>query len=448
MKLRYLTPFLFTAISASAQLTVTPGAEVFMNGDVPLAFHNTDLVNNGIFAGGINTISFTGNASSFIGGNGTLRFFRLLVNKTASKSVVLQRSIDVVSSISFGSGFFDLNGFNLDLETSGNIEGENNDNRIIGNNGGQVIRRTTLNAPLNSNPGNLGIQFTSDKDLGQVIIKRGHELQVGSGITSSILRYYEIVPAHNNNLNATLRFNYFTGELNGIDKNSLVVFEKDSATNWFNIGFSSRDVNNNFVERAGVDTLSRFTLSSATGAPLPVRFISFNISCNENGTKVTWSTAQEQSSNYFNIEKNNGASNWTVIGSLPAATGSAEKDYSFFDNHSSQGSLYRIAEYDLNGKVQYSEVVRSECSVGNRFSILPNPFNTVISLTIVAGNRSPAIIKMYDSKGALLKVHSAQLVQGSNQISLDLSALSHGVYLLEATWNNGTTKKVVQIIKQ
>lgn len=448
MKLRYLTPFLFSAVSASAQVTVTPGAEVFMNGDVPIAFSDMDLVNNGIFAGGVNKISFTGNSSSFIGGNGTLRFFRLQVNKTAKQSVILHQSIDVVNSISFTSGFLDLNGFNLDLEASGNIEGESNDSRITGNNGGQVVRRATLNAPLNSNPGNLGIQLTSDMDLGQVMIKRGHELQIGSGITSSILRYYEIVPANNNNLNATLRFNYFTGEINGLDKNSLAVFKKDNATNWFNIGFSSRDVNSNFVERTGVDTLSRFTLSSAAGAPLPVRFSSFNVSCNENGTSVKWSTTQEQSSNYFNIEKNNGGSTWAVIGSVPAATGTVEKQYSFFDNHSAQGSLYRIAEYDLNGRVQYSEVVRSECIPGDSFSILPNPFNTIISLTIVARNRSPAIIKIYDGRGALIKVNSAQLTQGTNKISLDLSALSHGVYHLEATWSNGIMRKIVQIIKQ
>lgn len=36
---------------------IVPGAEFLINGDIPITLQNTDLINNGIFAGGVNTIS-------------------------------------------------------------------------------------------------------------------------------------------------------------------------------------------------------------------------------------------------------------------------------------------------------------------------------------------------------------------------------------------------------
>jgi hypothetical protein len=46
----------------------------------------------------------------------------------------------------------------------------------------------------NSNPANLGIFITSDKNLGNVTIRRGHQSQPNiSGSGNSILRYYDIL---------------------------------------------------------------------------------------------------------------------------------------------------------------------------------------------------------------------------------------------------------------
>ena len=448
MKLKYMIPLLFPAYTASAQLTVTAGAQFLVNGDVPLTLHNMDIINNGILAGGVNTTSFTGDASSSISGNGTLRFFKLEVNKSGNQSVVLQKSIDIVNSLLFTSGFLNLNGFNVDLETSGRVDGENNNNRIIGLNGGQVLLRTTLDAPLNINPGNLGIVITSNQNLGQVTIKRGHQSQVGTGLSSSILRYYEISPDNNSNLNATLRFNYFDGELNGINENTLVFFKSDNVTDWSVQGFNLKDAASNFVEKNNLASLSRWTLSSLN-TPLPVLFSLFNLSCEHDKVLIRWKTAQEQNSDHFNIERSSDGTHWSVIGSLPG-TGSAgtETSYSFTNNSAGPNDFYRIAEYDFSEGVHLTSIMKSPCSVTDAFNIWPNPANDQVSLNIVTANASLATVHVFDSKGALIKVQKINLLQGSNLFNVDVRSIPRGIYHIEIDWNNGQLRKTAQVMKQ
>jgi Secretion system C-terminal sorting domain len=450
MKTKFLLLLpLLSVYSVSAQLTVTSGAEFFVNGDIPLTLKNTDLINNGILAGGINPTFFTGDASSSISGSGSLRLFQLQVNKTGNQSVILQKSIDVVNSVVFTSGFLDLNGFNIDLETTGRLDGEQENSRIRGTNGGQVLFRTVLNAPAGANPGNLGAVITSGQDLGNVTIKRGHQSQVnGSGIGTSILRYYDISPTNNTNLNATLRFNYFDAELNNLDESSLVLFKSENTTNWLNQGFTSRNTTGNFVEKTGISSFSRWTLSNVNN-PLPVQFILFNVKCEGNKVVVTWKTAQEQNSSRFDIERSSDGIRWTVIGNLPAAGNSiTERSYSFTDTSPVQNSYYRIAEYDLDGRVQYTSQLRSSCNTTDAFSLWPNPFHDLLFINIVAGNESQAMIKIFDSKGALVKVQRAIVLQGSNQLNVNMNSMASGVYQLLIDWNNGQTRKTVQILKQ
>jgi hypothetical protein len=268
------------------------------------------------------------------------------------------------------------------------------------------------------------------------------------GLNNSILRYYDIVPVNNTNLNATLRFKYFDGELNSIDENSFVLFKSDNAINWSVQGFTSRDVTANFVEKNGIGSFSRWTLSSIN-SPLPVLFILFNAKCEGNKVGLTWKTAQEQNSDHFNIERSTDGSHWTVIGSLPASGNSGnERTYLFTDNSPVQNALYRIAEYDLDRRAQYTSVIRSSCSSPDVFSLRPNPFHDFVSINLVASNASQATIKVFDSKGALVKVQRTNVLQGSNLFNIDLKSMTNGIYHLEIDWNNGQMKKAVQVIKQ
>ena len=449
LKLLILLPLLWTD-TLSAQLTITQGAQFSIFGNMQLILQNTDLINNGNFATGNSMISFTGDVSSFISGSQPTQFFDLAISKTNNASVILQQPIGVTERVLFSSGFLDLNTFNTDLGTTGRLDGEKETSRVIGSNGGRVLFATTLNAPAGANPGNLGAIISSTQNMGAVVIQRGHEAQLnGVGLASSILRYYDILPASNTNLDATLRVNYFDGELNNINENSLVLFKTEDGVNWSNQQFTSKDANTNFVEKTGIGSFSRWTLSNDNNA-LPVRFILFNVKCEDDEVLITWKTAQEQNSSHFNIEKSRDGIRWTVIGNVPAARNSStERSYSFTDNEPLQQAYYRIAQYDLDASVQYTNVIRSSCIIADKFTLWPNPTHGAVFINIVTRSESQVVIEIFDSKGALVKVQRARILPGSNQIKTNMESLASGVYSLQVIWNNGDQmKKTIKVIKQ
>src|SRR5258705_5377302 len=182
---------------------------------------------------------------------------------------------------------------------------------------------------------------------------------------------------------------------------------------------------------------------------LPLRFISFNANCERNKVLLTWKTAQEQNTSHFNIEKSIDGIRWTVIGNLPAAGSSSnERSYSFTDNDPVQNSYYRIATYQSNGRVQYSSLLRSSCNTTDVFNVWPNPIHDKVFVNITTSNASQAIIKLFDSKGALVRVQSTAVLQGNNQLSVDMGSFANGVYSLSVVWDNGQLKKTMQLLKQ
>lgn len=449
MRSKYMTLLLlfYTSVS-SAQLVITPGGQFSVFSDTKLTLNNTDLINNGnFFLATTSPVSFTGNVSSFIGGDQAVRFFKMEINKTGSQSVVLHRPINVGSNVLFTSGLFDLNGFNLDLETTGSISGENKDNRFIGEGGGQILLKTTLNAPVSVNPGNLGMVITSGQNLGQVTIKRGHQSQAGSGLTSSILRYFEVSQENNVAANATMRFSYFDEELNGIDENSLSFFNSSDNINWSNIGATSKNSIANFVEIDGTNSFFRFTLS-ADHNPLPVRFISFSLRCDENNILFNWRTAQEQNTAYYYVEESIDGVNWDPIGRVPATNVAGENNYQLTTGNPSGKMYYRVAEYDIDGKVEYTSVLRSSCDAADSMSVWPNPAHSKVSVNIVSTRQSQVLLKLLDVKGSVVKTTKASLLKGSNQLNLDVASLPNGIYYLSAEWNTGQTSRTNKVVKQ
>jgi len=439
---------LFCYYTSAAQLTITPGAQLSIFSDTKLTLQNTDLINNGDFLVATTApISFTGDASSFIGGDQAVRFFNLEINKTNNQTVSLQRMINVGSGVFLTSGFLNLNGFDLDLETTGHLDGERDDSRIIGANGGNVVFSVNLNSPTNSNPANLGVFITTAQDLGNVIIKRGHQSQANNGAGPTILRYYDILPANNANLNATIRFKYLDEELSGLDENSLVLLENLTPNVWTNLGFTSREATTNFVEKTGISSFGRFTLSAPDFA-LPVHFISFNARCEHSNVVIEWRTAQEHNSDRYFIQRSDDGVHWTTIGNLPAPGNSnTEHTYSFTDNNSTQKGYYRIAEQDIDGKMQYTDTIQSSCNTTDALSIWPNPVHDMVFVKITSSNKSEANITLFDSKGARVKIQKANVLQGANQLALDMKSLPRGVYAISINWNNGQLTKVVRVLK-
>ena len=444
--------FLFLAIIlngpsiAGAQLQIGTGAQVQLSGNIQLTLNNTDFVNNGNFSAGTGSVYFTGTAASSISGTQNVQFYNLVLNKNAGVNLSLQRNIGISNQLQFAQGLLNLNANNLNLGTTGLLMGESETSRILGANGGLVMANANLIAPSAVNPGNLGAIISSTQNLGNVVLSRGH--QSANGITGgSVLRYYTITPTNNTGLAATLRFQYLDAELNGQTENALTQWRSPDQTNWTYMGYTTRDIAQNYVEKTGIDAFSTWTLSSAS-SPLPVTFTAFNLQCDGSKVLLRWTTSQEMNSSHFIVEKYNGSS-WTGIGNIPAAGNSyTDLHYEFVDYQPVDKALYRIAQYDIDGRMKYTNTAITDCNVTEGVQAWPNPFHQQFIVRINSNRIDQASLRVMDAKGTVVKLQQLNILNGLNQFDVDLQHAAAGTYLAIIELKNSGTVKTIRLVKQ
>lgn len=363
-KFLLLYKILFLCLTGLAQVTITPGTQWVGSGNITVTLQNMDFVNNGTFVAGVGSMKFTGSQTSTINGSSMPLLNILEISKTNNSKVLLGRNISIGSSINFISGQLDLNNNNILLSSSANIAGESETNRVVGSNGGFIEITQNMNAPASVNAGNLGATISSSANLGSVTIRRGHLPQSGTGLTTSVQRYYLITPQNNSSLNATLRLKYFDAELNGQNENVIVIYKSDdNGSNWNNIAQTTRNINADYVEKTGLSSLSLQTLSNDAALADGVTGLVFTAQRKKTSeVQLNWSTQTETNMNGYEVERRlNNEQSYSVrtfVNSLaPGGTSNALLSYSYIDANSyTDTSFYRLRIVDINGGFTYSDI--------------------------------------------------------------------------------------------
>lgn len=432
--------FLGSGICASAQgsLRVQAGTTMNSTGSSFIVLSNTQLVNNGTVtqpSGG--TLKFSGNSDPNLSGSGTTSLNVMNLSLGAANQLNLLSNISIGTGLSFSGGLLNLNNSVVDLSTSGQLSGESGTSRAFTTGTGYIQATASLNAPSSANPGNLGAIISSSSNMGNTVVRRGHRSQINSyGNGRSILRYYDINPASNSSLNATLRFLYFDAELNGLDETALGMWRSTTNVNWIYVGFDSRDASSNYVEKSGIASFSRWTLSTAAGA-LPLNFTTVNAACLNGTVRISWNTSAEQLVTRFDIERTIGMNDWTIAGSV-ASAGPGNNSYAFTDAAPPENAVYRVIGYDIDGKKTYSSFVRSFCAGATGISVFPNPVSTVTNISLYSASASDVKIMLYDAKGALVYSQRHPVNAGTSVLQLPMQRFAQGSYMLNVVLNDKT----------
>ncbi len=433
-----------------AQLVIENGAVLHTTGAAIVTLQHTNLINNGtyfqgpggktIFAGAGND-TIMGTASPLSG------FDTLEIAKAGTGRLVMLQDLKNSGGLKFTSGIIDLHGHVVYLQQNAVLVGESELSYIADTAyGGYLTITRTLNAPAAVNPGNLGAIITAAQNMGSTTIRRGHMPQVnGNNTGSSIKRYYDINPANNTNLGATLRILYRDGELNGITESSLDLWKSTDTVVWTNTGSSSKSASGNYVEQTGIADFSRWTLS-ALNSPLPLLLTRFNADCGKGKVSLAWFTAQEKNISHFEVQYSSDARSWSAIATV--AFKDLSHSYSYTDNDRDKG-YYRLLVADLDGRHAYSDVRYVSCAaVVTDVKVWPNPVADQLYLAVAAVAASDMAIKVYDAKGALVYQGNRALQQGDNKLSLEFQHFAAGVYWLNINWNNGASRKTLKVVKE
>lgn len=160
----------------------------------------------------------------------------------------------------------------------------------------------------------------------------------------------------------------------------------------------------------------------------PLTWLDFSAKNIDKHILLNWSTASEQGTANFIIQRSTNGTDWDILGTTAAAGNSTnQKFYTYTDRSPFSGSnYYRLVQKDLDGNQSYSKIIllnRNNASFN--FSVYPTLLtNGLLNVTL----SKKASVQIYNSVGKLVMVKELQ--QGKQQLTLE--NLPSGMYRIRA----------------
>jgi autotransporter-associated beta strand protein len=338
------------------------------------------FTSSGTFTAGTSTVNFVGTANQTIP---ALNFYNVKLNN--STGAVLGGNISVSGTITLTSGVLATGVSTVDLGANGSIvEATPNTHAPTSYVTGKV--KSTRNTGSTSGTvtfGGLGLDITETTKTNNstvVIRTTGTPKSYTLGATTyyGILRFFDITPVNDVNLNGTMVMHYFDHELNGSTEANLRIY-KDSTGGWIRKAGSSPSPSTNSISLSGIKDFSLWTASDYINQPLPITLVRFVAEKNNSKqVDLKWTTASEIDNDFFTIEKSIDGSTWEIIGTIEGSgTTNETNNYSFIDSEVSRATVYyRLKQTDYDAKFEYSNVI----SVGStnhsiECNLFPSPAN-------------------------------------------------------------------------
>lgn len=164
-------------------------------------------------------------------------------------------------------------------------------------------------------------------------------------------------------------------------------------------------------------------------APLPVTLINFRGSSNDCSVSLTWATATEINFSHFEIEVSADGINYEMLSNVGAKGNAAGSSYNYRTTAGKGLFYYRLKCVDIDGRYEYSPVVKVNSNCNKPVVLFPNPTKGWIN---IKGTDVKDVIKIYDAAGKL--VLQSKAVTGMSKA--DISPMPAGTYVLVIIRNN------------
>lgn len=179
--------------------------------------------------------------------------------------------------------------------------------------------------------------------------------------------------------------------------------------------------------------------------PLPAVWGDFAAIAKGNTVALNWLTLQESNTSQFAVQHSTDGRSFKTVGFVQAKGNSdAVNKYNFAHQtpNKSGNNFYRLQLVDLDGKISHSPVRVVRYSSGGQLKavvVTPNPVRATLNLAV----QEEVEIKLTDMNGRILKTS----VLGAGNHSIDVSALTQGIYILNA-YKDGSLVETQRIVKQ
>lgn len=217
---------------------------------------------------------------------------------------------------------------------------------------------------------------------------------------------------------------YLTGpQPPAVNLTGLPVRKWNNFTDNNTIGFGNKNSINTWWAAYDATATGRFLPLGCSLLPVTItQFGGRAIGC---AVQLSWQTAGEKGVDRYEIEHSAKGSAYAKVGQVKSSNGTADKGYSYtFNGQNGEGS-FRLRIVDEDGSVAYSHAVRisSGCGAQPVISVSPNPAASIVALQGVAAGQ---LIVVSDATGRPVMQQRA----GANDVTLNISSLPNGLYLL------------------
>ena len=163
---------------------------------------------------------------------------------------------------------------------------------------------------------------------------------------------------------------------------------------------------------------------------LPVTLVSFQAKALDQHVELEWVTASELAFDAFILEKEI-EGEFKQIGEIRGNGAEAiGANYSFQDLNPLAGdNIYRLAMVDLDGSMEYSELVSANFNKPIDIRIHPNPFNDFFSISWLNETTAINFIYVFDVSGKVVFSLEQVLEKGFQNIQVMLPELPSGFYI-------------------
>ena len=168
--------------------------------------------------------------------------------------------------------------------------------------------------------------------------------------------------------------------------------------------------------------------------PLSIELLGFIAYQNLKNVQLNWSTASESNNDFFTVQRSNDGIVFNdLVTVLGAGNSHTNLNYTASDNNPYNGiSYYKLKLTDYDNAVSFSNLVSVSFTKEFDCSIYPNPFSSLIKLTITDNSQlKGTIFKIYDTNGKIV----LNKIISEETTTLDTDRLSKGIYTYQVLNN-------------
>ena len=488
--------------NSTPSLSINSNAEdVYVGTGVTLNLSNDsiniaqNLVNNGTIIASTGIVNFTGSSNSTISGSGNTQLFNMRVNKSAGATLTLQQPVLVTNNLNMVQGnVFTTSANLLTLGTSSAAPGSltYNSGTIVGpfkryfanaasaGTGGlfpvgTAVYNRYADFSFGSGPGVdqfLTVEYKTGAPMqGGIPLYNGLPLMASGSMIQNYSAdgYWSVIPTNNNYTSPITGVPYsvtlFANNLTGMQSPQVCRIIKSAGSNtaaqhhvaWQACGThtpinGAANPQSFLITSTATQGFSWFNIGTPNSQALPVELLSFNGDCNEGQVNLSWQTATEHNSDYFEVEKSRDGMNWQVLTTVNAAGNSTQLlNYEAVDAHAMEGNnYYRLTQVDIDGTTKTYDVINVSCSGAAKgyFSAYPNPstgsFQVILNDKNLVGS---GILSVKDTKGSELLNRTIEVKPGINMFSVTDLNLAPGVYYIQIVNGERATEVLKEVIR-